>query len=106
MYIMACGGREVSGGDRDLLRAVGRYCQRHVRRKKTKDHCAAGPGVGGERLLGGHVSAGRWALMQPPVWLLGTLATHARGKVLIEAIGASAALVLPLAYGLCMAFGS
>jgi hypothetical protein len=44
--------------------------------------------------------------MQPPVWLLGTLATHARGKVLIEALDASAAHVLPPEYGLCMAFGS
>ena len=45
-------------------------------------------------------------MMQSPVWLLGTLATHARGKVLIEAIDASAAHVLPPEYGLCMAFGS
>jgi hypothetical protein len=44
--------------------------------------------------------------MQPPVWLLGTLANHARGKVLIEAIDASVAHVLPPEYGLCMAFGS
>jgi hypothetical protein len=44
--------------------------------------------------------------MQPPVWLLGALAGHARGKVLIEAIDASAAHVLPPEYGLCMAFGS
>ena len=44
--------------------------------------------------------------MQPPVWLLGILATHARGKVLIEAIDASVAHVLPPEYGLCMAFGS
>ena len=45
-------------------------------------------------------------MMQPPVWLLGTLGTHARGKVLIEAIDASVAHVLPPEYGLCMAFGS
>jgi hypothetical protein len=45
-------------------------------------------------------------MMQSPVWLLGTLATHARGKVLIEAIDASAAHVLPPEYGLCIAFGS
>ena len=45
-------------------------------------------------------------MMQPPVSLLGTLATHARGKVLMEATGASTAHVLPPAYGLCMAFGS
>jgi hypothetical protein len=45
-------------------------------------------------------------MMQPPVWLLGALAGHARGKLLIEAIDASVAHVLPPEYGLCMAFGS
>jgi hypothetical protein len=45
-------------------------------------------------------------MTQSPVWLLGTLAIHARGKVLIEALDASAAHVLPPEYGLCMAFGS
>jgi hypothetical protein len=37
---------------------------------------------------------------------LGTLATHARGKVLIEVLDASAADGLPPEYGLSMAFGS
>lgn len=45
-------------------------------------------------------------MMQPPVWLLGALATHARGKVLMEAIDASVAHVLPPEYGLCIAFGA
>ena len=45
-------------------------------------------------------------MMPSPVWLMGTLATHARGKVLMEAIDASAAHVLPPEYGLCIAFGS
>jgi hypothetical protein len=45
-------------------------------------------------------------MTQLSVWLLGTLAAHARGKVLMEATAASAAHVLPPDHGLCIAFGS
>ncbi len=44
-------------------------------------------------------------MTQRPIWLLGSLATHARGKVLSEAIGAIGVESLPNEFGLCMAFG-
>jgi hypothetical protein len=45
-------------------------------------------------------------MTQRPIWLLGTLATHARGKVLFEATGAISIESLPNEFGLCLAFGS
>lgn len=41
-----------------------------------------------------------------PIWLLPSLAVHARGKVLSEATGAVGIESLPNEFGLCMAFGS
>jgi hypothetical protein len=41
-----------------------------------------------------------------PIWLVGTIAHHARGKVLAEATGAAAVESLPEQYGLCLAFGT
>jgi hypothetical protein len=41
-----------------------------------------------------------------PIWLLGSLATHARGRVISEACGAIAVESLPKESGLCIAFGS
>jgi hypothetical protein len=40
------------------------------------------------------------------IWLLGSLASHARGKVLSEAIGAIGVEFLPNGSGLCLAFGT
>lgn len=40
------------------------------------------------------------------VWLLGTLNSHARGKILSEVLATSAAHVLPAGSGVCIAFGS
>ena len=37
-------------------------------------------------------------MTQPPIWLVGSLATHARGKVLAEASGAQPASELPLLF--------
>lgn len=45
-------------------------------------------------------------MTQRPIWLLGLLATHARGKVLSEAIGAIGVESLPNEFGLCLAFGA
>lgn len=44
----------------------------------------------------------------PPrsIWLLGSLATHARGKVLAEVVDVFTAYVLPPGFGLSVAFGS
>lgn len=42
----------------------------------------------------------------PPIWLLGTLASHPRGKVLVEATDAIALDSLPKDHGMCVAFGS
>jgi hypothetical protein len=44
--------------------------------------------------------------MHKPIWLLGTLASHARGRVLSEATGAIAVEGLPNNFGMCLAFGS
>jgi hypothetical protein len=44
-------------------------------------------------------------MISRPIWLIGTLATHARGKVLAEAANAVAVESLPEEHGLCMAFG-
>jgi hypothetical protein len=44
--------------------------------------------------------------MAGTIWLLGNLATHARGKVLTQAVGASAVAALPAGHGLCLAFGN
>jgi hypothetical protein len=41
-----------------------------------------------------------------PLWLLGTLASHVRGKVISDATGATATDSLPTGFGLCLAFGS
>ena len=41
-----------------------------------------------------------------PIWLIGTLASHARGKVLTGVTEAIAANTLPDEHGLCLAFGS
>lgn len=41
-----------------------------------------------------------------PIWLVGTLANHARGKVLAEATGATPTDALPEEHGLCLAFGT
>ena len=45
-------------------------------------------------------------MTQHSIWLLGSLAKHARGKVLSEAVGAVGIESLPNEFGLCMAFGS
>ena len=41
-----------------------------------------------------------------PLWLLGTLAAHVRGKVISDATGAASTDSLPIDFGMCLAFGS
>ena len=45
-------------------------------------------------------------MSERPLWLIGSLAKHARGKVIVEATRATAVDTLPSEAGLCMAFGS
>jgi hypothetical protein len=41
----------------------------------------------------------------PVTWMVGNLATHRRGRILQEILGAEAVERLPAGYGVCMAFG-
>lgn len=45
-------------------------------------------------------------MTQPLIWLVGSLATHARGKLLAEASGAQFASELPDSFGLGIVFGT
>ena len=45
-------------------------------------------------------------MTQRPIWLMGSLATHARGRVISDAVGAIVVESLPSEGGTCLAFGS